>query len=350
MRNNRNWLKVLFAAILICIIIYTFRGSWKSILQQIADTAPLILVLIGEATIGYHLFEAWVTYSLARLYCPKFRYRNAVYNAFYCSFYRLSTLGSGAGVAAIVYLGRHGLSYAEATGLYALQYIIHKISIAVFSGVFFLVNWQIMAVNYRDYAIYLILAYLLTAGICLVCILLVIYPRFHRLILALAQKLNRSHRHDAAIRKLEDNMGILEHSSAKILKNGRILMICILKNMAKLCAWYSIPFLILFQTGELSLLSSFSVTSLSVMTAGVIPTPAGIGSTELIMTGLFSVMTGKEKAAAVTLLYRIATFILPFVIGAVCILVNRIVKWRQGFGYKKSGSGAGNEIKKTGDI
>ncbi len=350
MRNKRNWLSVLLVAILICIVIYTFHGSWKSILQQIVDTWLRMLGIFGETTVVYHLLEARFSYSLARLYCPAFRYRNAVYNAFYCSFYRLAALGGGAGVAAVVYLGRHGLSYAEATGLYALQYIIHKISIAVFSGVFFLLNWRIMAVHYRNYAVYLILAYLLTAAICLACILLVIYPRFHRLILALAQKLNRRNKYDGAIKKLEDNMGILELSSAKILKNVRILVICLLINMAKLCAWYSIPFLILFQTGEISFLSSLSITSLSVMTAGVIPIPAGIGSTELIMTGLFSVMTGKEKAAAITLLYLIATSILPFVIGAVCILVHRIVRWRQGFGYKKSGSGEKNEIKKTGNL
>lgn len=327
MKNKRSWAKIIFAVILICIIIYTFRGSWKSILQQIANTAPQILALIAGATVIYHLIEAWITYSLARLYCPTFCYRNAVYNAFYCSFYRLSTLGSGSGVAAVVYLGKHGLGYAEATGMYTIQYIIHKISIAIFSGVSFLLNWKVMAGHYKSYAVYLILAYILTAALCILFVLLLIYPEFHRIILALVRKLNRSHKHDGEIRKLEDSIVLLEHSSGTLMKNRGKIASSILKNMLKLCVWYSIPFLILYQTGEISFLSSLSITSLSVMTAGVIPTPAGIGSTELIMTGLFSLMMDVHQAAAVTLLYRIATFILPFVIGAGLILGNRVRRY-----------------------
>ncbi len=326
MKNKRSWAKIILVIVLVCVIIYTFRGSWKSILQQIADTSPQILALIASATVIYHLIEAWITYSLARLYCSSFHYRNAVYNAFYCSFYRLSTLGSGSGVAAIVYLGRHGVGYAEATGLYTVQYIIHKVSVAIFSGVSFLLNWRIMASHYKNYAVYLILAYILTAVICFLLVLLLIYPRFHRIILAFARKINRSHKHDGLIKKLEDSIVILENSSGRLMKNKGTLSACILKNMLKLCAWYSIPFLILYTTGEISFLSSLSITSLSVMTAGVIPTPAGIGSTELIMTGLFSLMMDVHKAAAVTLLYRIATFILPFVIGAGMILGNRIYR------------------------
>ncbi|MCD8133543.1 MAG: lysylphosphatidylglycerol synthase domain-containing protein [Clostridiales bacterium] len=327
MKNKRLWAKIIFVAVLICIIIYTFRGSWRSILQQIASTTPQILALIAGATVVYHLIEAWITYSLAKLYRPGFHYRNAVYNAFYCSFYRLSTLGSGSGVAAIVYLGKHGVGYAEATGMYTIQYIIHKVSIAIFSGVSFLFNWRVMASHYKNYAVYLILAYILTAAICLLFVLLLIYPGFHRLILSLARKLNRSHKHDGLIRRLEDSIVILEHSSGTLLRNWGKIVTSILKNMLKLCVWYSIPFLILYKTGEISFLSSLSITSLSVMTAGVIPTPAGIGSTELIMTGLFSLMMDVHKAAAVTLLYRIATFILPFVIGAGLILGNRVRRY-----------------------
>ncbi|MCC8029975.1 MAG: flippase-like domain-containing protein [Lachnospiraceae bacterium] len=324
MKKRRTWAKVIFAFILIGIIIYTFRGSWKSILQQVADTALPILALIAGATVIYHLIEAWITYSLAKLYCPAFRYRNAVCNAFCCSFYRLATLGSGSGVAAVVYLGRHGVGYAEATGMYTIQYIIHRVSVAVFSGVTFLLNWQIMSEHYKNYAVYLILAYILTAVICVLCILLVIFPKFHSAVLKLARLLNFRHKYDGWIRRLEDSIVVLEQSSGILLGNAGKIVTSILKNMVKLCAWYCIPFLILLNGGQLSFLSSVSVTSLSVMTATVIPTPAGIGSTELIMTGLFSIMLGVDKAGAVTLLYRIATFILPFLIGGGMILVNRV--------------------------
>lgn len=326
MKNKKFWFKIIFAAALIVIIIYTFRGSWKDILNQMAQTSPIIIVMIAGSSVIYHLFEAWITYSLAKRYNPDFRYRDAVYCAFFCSFYRLSTLGSGSGVAAVVFLGKKGVGYSEATGLYMIQYMLHKVSIAVFSGILFVLNWKVMAGNYKNYAGYLLLAYAITVLIAIGLILMAVYPKFHKLLLFLGKKLNYHHKLDKALVKLEQSASIMEHSTSNLLKDVKMIVAIVVKNMLKLCFWYCIPFLILFGTGEIPLLSSLSVTSLSVMTAAVIPTPAGIGSTELIMTTLFRGLVDVEKAAAITVLYRVATFIFPFAVGAVIMLVDRVVK------------------------
>lgn len=325
MRNKKLLAKIIFVAVLIVIILYTFRDSMDEIAEQLRITPLSILAAICVSSVTYHLFEGWIIHSLAKRYNPSFRYRSGVYCAFYCSFYRLSTLGSGAGVAAIVCLGRNGVSYSEATGLYMVQYMIHKVSIAVFSGVFFLINWSFMAANYREYAVYLILAYLLTAVIAAGLILFAVSAKFHRLILALVRRFNKSGKLDSALHSLEENCVIMEKATAELLKDFRVVAATLVKNLIKLGFWYCIPCLILFAGREISLLNSFSVTSLSVMTAAVIPTPAGIGALELVMTNLFGVFVDLHKAAAVTVLYRLATFIFPFAVGGVMILIRGFV-------------------------
>ena len=155
MKNKKRLAKLIFVAILLLIIWYTFKDSAGDIVAQLQKTSFAVLVAIMAATVIYHLFEAWITYSLARRYNPKFKFREAVYCAFNCSFYRLSTLGSGSGVAAIVYLGKKGVGYSEATGLYMIQYMVHKVSVALFSGLLFILNWKVMSVNYREYGVYL---------------------------------------------------------------------------------------------------------------------------------------------------------------------------------------------------
>lgn len=324
MKNKKLLFKIIFAAVLIIIIIYTFRDSADSIVEQIRSTSLGVLAAIALSSVVYHLFEAWITYSLARRYNPKFRYREAVYCAFYCSFYRLSTLGSGTGVAAVVYLGKKNVGYSEATGLYMIQYVFHKVSIALFSGIFFLVNWTVMAANYRDYAVYLLLAYLLTALISAGLILFAVSAKFHGLLLAIVRHFNKNGRFNGPLISLEKSCTIMEKTTSELMKDVKALIAMLIKTMVKLCFWYGIPFLILFGSREVSLLSSFSVTSLSVMTAAVIPTPAGIGAVELIMTNLFGVLVDLHKAAAVTVLYRVATFIFPFAVGAVLILISKI--------------------------
>ena len=324
LRSKKFWFRMAVAAILALVIVYTFYGSWREILGQIAQTSVWIVVLILLSSVVYHFFEALITWYLARHYRPDFRYRDAVYCAFNCSFYRLSTMGTGTGVAAVLYLEKKGVGYSEATGLYLIQYMLHKISIALYSGIFFLLNFAVMAANYKNYAPYLILAYGLTVAISFGLILLAVYPKSHQIILWMVKKVNRNGRLDTQIVELELYAKLLEKSAAQLLKDAKSICVIVLMNLVKLCFWYGIPFFILLQSAQISLLSSFSVTSLSVMTAAVIPTPVGIGSTELVMTALYGVLTDVETAAAVTLLYRIATFYFPFVLGGVMIPVRRL--------------------------
>ncbi len=335
--KRRTLARIIFIAILIAIIIYTFWGSWQDIFVRLSQTAPLILVLIGIWTVIYHLVEAWITFSLARIYNPDLRYYQAMYCAFYASFYRLSTLGIGSGFAAIYYLANHGLTYSQATGMYMFQYTLHKVSIAAFSGIFFLVNWAAMVNDYRDYGIYLILAYILTIVIVVFFVLLIVFPPFHKAVLFLLGLVNFRHRLDDTIERVRGYLQDMEETAPDLLKNVRIIVTSILKNFFKLLFWYSIPFLVLLQTQPISLRMSWGVTSLSTTTAAVIPTPVGLGSTELIMTGMFSVLVGVEDGAAVTLLYRFGTFILPFAIGGIMILISHLVKRiRQGRAAQKA--------------
>ena len=81
MKNKKLLAKLIFVAILILIIWYTFRDSAEDIVEQLGKTSLAVLVAIMAATVIYHLFEAWITYSLARRYNPQFKYREAVYCA-----------------------------------------------------------------------------------------------------------------------------------------------------------------------------------------------------------------------------------------------------------------------------
>ncbi|MFR5117411.1 MAG: flippase-like domain-containing protein [Eubacterium sp.] len=203
--------------------------------------------------------------------------------------------------------------------------MVHKVSVALFSGLLFVLNWKVMSCNYREYGVYLGLAYLLTAIISIALIIFAVSAKSHKLILAIVRHFNKSGRLTPALTKLEQSCDIMEKSTSKLLKDVPSLISMVLKNMAKLCFWYCVPFLILFGSNEISLLDSLSITSLSVMTAAVIPTPAGIGAVELIMTNLFAVLVGVHKAGAITVLYRVATFIFPFVVGGVLILISKVV-------------------------
>ena len=151
--------KILFVLILILIIIYTFKDSAGDILTQLKETSFLVIAGICIASVMYELVEGWISYSLAKVYNPDFKYWQGVECAFYAAFYRVATLGSGAGVAAIYYFNERGVPYSKGTGLYTIEYMLHKVSIALFAGIFFILNWGYMQKYYSQYDMTLLIGF-----------------------------------------------------------------------------------------------------------------------------------------------------------------------------------------------
>ena len=325
-RKKSFWIKLVIIAILVLIIWYTFKGSFADIVTELATTTPKLVTVICVSSVLYHLVEAWVLYPMARHYNPDFKYYQAVTVAFYCSFYRLSTLGSGGGVAAVYYFGRHGIGYAEALGFYTVQYVVHKAAIALFSGFFFVLNWTYMSAHYARYGRILLLAYALTCLICIGLVLFMVSKWFHGLIMKLLQHFNKSGRFDEAFEKVEFFISVMETSVVELAHDHKLIVLSVLKNMLKCVFWYAIPFFILLPEHLVRLVDALSVTSLSVMAAAVIPSPAGLGSSEFVLTSLYSVIVGVEKAGAVAVLYRIATFIFPFALGFFFVIGERVFR------------------------
>lgn len=221
----------------------------------------------------YNVVEGWINYSFAKQYNPQFTYRMGVESAFYCSFYRVATLGSGAGVAAVYYFNEKGIPVFQGTGMYMVEYAIHKVTIAIFSIIFFLLNFGFMKEHYSEYFNLLIAGYVLTAVIATALLLFCCSKKFHGILLFMGDKLNRKGKFDAQAAMLREQCGILED-------------------------------------------------------AAVIPSPAGIGSSEFVFTALFTVLVGTGEAGSAALLYRFATFVLPFVIGGVVVLLHKRIDRR----------------------
>lgn len=318
---------------IIGIIVYTFRDSAGPILEQLKKTTPAVITGICVMTVVYHVIEGTITALLAKQYNPDFTVGMGITNAFFCSFYRVATLGSGAGVAAIVYLGEHGVEYSKSFGLYMLQYAFHKISIALFSMLMFVLNWNYMYSNFSDYMWLLLAGYAVTFVITLFLILFCCSTQFHRLLFVVLDFVNgkAKGRFDASVQMLKEQCQMLEEASKHLLGEKRLVAGSVVLNLLKFGFWYAIPYLVFLGQGSVTLPQTMAVTSLSVMLAAVIPAPAGIGSTEFVFTALFSGIVGTGLAGSASLLYRFGTFVFPFLVGAVVVIARIIRNKRTGF-------------------
>ena len=110
-----------------------------------------------------------------------------------------------------------------------------------------------------------------------------------------------------------------------MLKEKGTMLKLLLLNMIKYLGWYMIPCVVLGYTDISNIIRGLCISALAAALIGVIPSPGASGSTEAMFYVLFLAVTDKAEAVAVMLMYRCFTYIFPFMIGGIMILVKRIM-------------------------
>ncbi len=323
--------KLLFVCLLLGILYYSFRDSMGDMLTELAKVSPKVIFCLFLTVLLYHVCEGHITWLIVHKTHPEYTNRKGFCNAFYCSFYKTATLGSGSGIAGIYYLNRSGIPVPNATGMYLFQYIVHKVSMAVYSLLLFFATYDFIHGFFADYQGYILLGFL---GVCVIASALLAVatvPWMQTACNLLAHRLGKKHpSREEKLTSAGHKLALLQAESRALLSDPLLLLRLFLCNLLKFSTWYMIPW-ILFSgsavAGDLpfTALQCFSLTALSQSLAGVIPTPAGIGSVEAVFVLLFRRLLPEGKALSAVVLYRFDTMLLPCAIGAFFVLGEKIV-------------------------
>ena len=323
--------KLLFVCLLLGILYYSFRDSMGDMLTELANVSPQVVLSLFVTVILYHICEGHITWLIVHKTHPEYPRWKGFCNAFYCSFYKTATLGSGSGIAGIYYLNKSGIPVPNATGMYLFQYIVHKVSMAVYSLLLFLVTYGFIHASFADYQGYILLGF---AGVCVIAgVLLAVatVPWMQTACNLLAHRLGKKHPSwEEKLTGAGHKLALLQAESRALLKDPLLLLRLFLCNLLKFSTWYAIPWIVFSGSaaaGDLpfTTLQCFSLTALSQSLAGVIPTPAGIGSVEAVFVLLFRRLLPESKALSAVVLYRFDTMLLPCAIGAFFVLGERII-------------------------
>lgn len=108
------------------------------------------------------------------------------------------------------------------------------------------------------------------------------------------------------------------------IRDRRAVLRVICSNMGKLVIWYLLPYFILVQDyPEIDFFLTVALISFTVILGGILPAPGGIGGFEFVYVLLFRNVVGRVDAVSSLLLYRYATYLLPFLIGMIYVLFNK---------------------------
>lgn len=317
--STKQVCKMVFMAVLLAAAVYILRDSLGPAFQEIKKTDANIFILACLVSVLYSCTEGVSFTYLAKRYNRQFSLRKGIACSFYASFYRTVSLGSAPAAATVYFLNREEMNAGNALGICSVNYILHKASISLYSLIMMALCPVFLKHNYENYRWMMFAGYGITLVIVTVLVLVCVSEWFHKILINITNRFARKEKWKNRLERFRNELKNLRNVTKVMMTDWKVLLSVIGLNILKLTCWYLIPFILLRNMMDISFVSIICMTSLTTALAGVLPAPAGIGSTEFVYILLFSVVTGEVLAAYSAVLYRLLTYILPFLIGGIYV-------------------------------
>ncbi|MBL1229447.1 flippase-like domain-containing protein [Enterococcus sp. BWB1-3] len=326
--KNKPMLKIIFNVILMLVMIgivfYVIDNSLSSIFAQLLKTSVFTLLAVVGLGVFYQIVEGRSIKEIVYSFQPDFTTKDGFFASCYVAFYRIVSFGTGTLVSEVLYYRKKALATSQAIGITALHMIMYKLAV-IFLAVLGLIFQFPLLYSNAPMMIPFILASLIFSFLIVVVILaLSISIRLQVFLTVWADK----HIKRPKLRDWVDQWNIqiysLRDTVQTVIKDHSAMIRIFMWNVGKVLIWLVIPYVALVEHhSSLDLLLTLSYTSFAIVLAGVIPTPAGIGSFEFVYLLLFKPLVGTVDAVSSLLLYRFGSFVLPFLIGMVYVMIEK---------------------------
>ena len=313
--------------IMLGILWFMFKDSYKDILNQLKNVKIeifLIAVALGNA---YYLIDSFIYKSFLKREKCNVNYLRCVAVAYMSVFFNVTTFGAGIKPAQVAYLHRKGVEPGKAFGILTVPYVFTKSTIVLYALVMLAINNAFVLKNFSDTFGYIYAGVGLSIVIIAVLILLCASEWFHRIICKLMDIILGRGR--LAKYKLNDKIKNftknLHDASCEIVRKPLVWIKCIVINVLRQSCWYFVPIIAITaiggSLGDVTVSEALTVTALMQLLMGVIPASGGVGSLEVVFSLLFAAVFGKITAGSCMIIYRLATYYIPFIISMLIMLI-----------------------------
>lgn len=212
--------------------------------------------------------------------------------------------------------------FADALGIMASEYVLHKISVLLYATAALLLGGGWLRESASGLSRYILIGYGIGALIVLVLTLLYTWDKVLDLVLLLFKKLPDTPKWNERREKWGSSLVQLNTEARKVLLVPSVRVRGIAVSLLKLFVLYSIPYLALRLAGctALSFAEVQLLSSLMLLITSALPNVAGMGPMEFAFLLLFSPWAGTAAASSALVLYRVATYFFPFLLSVITFL------------------------------
>lgn len=318
-------LKMLFLLAVLGVIVKVFYGNYKDILAQLKELTMASFALLLFCSIFYNIIEGLCYYTMGRRYHKKFRIRDGIGCSYYCAFFKLSTLGSGTAISGMYYLNEYRVPPAKSFGMITVNYMLQKVGVAIFCILGFITHIPEMERYYHKYFMFVVFGIIATAFVAIGLLILILWEKLHNFVISFGLKIFKNQKITEKINMLSEYLSNVRSESGEMVKDKAFMSKLLALNVLKYIGWYSIPCVILKYDTPEKIFLGVSIMALASALISVIPSPGAVGSTEGMVYVMFLSVSNDVKAFTIMLLYRCFTYIVPFLIGGIFIVIKKMI-------------------------
>lgn len=330
----KRWKKVLFVLLpfsFLGIVLYLmFHENYKTIAEQLSRTKTALLLLMICFGLAYEFLDAAVMGKLVFPKVPNMTFGEMVQLTFLGVCMNITTYGTGIKPAQTFCLSKKGQNPGKAFAILTLPYVFHKATVVIYASVMLLLQNRFLKQSFGDVFHYLLAGYLVSFLVIAGLILLCTSKRLCSFICRLMERLIKQEKWQEKKNKIAESLVNLQTESEEIVKNYRIWFEMIIMNILKLSCWYILPLIGVYAVGgsmeSVTVIQIIATAAFMQLIIGVIPTAGGMVSTEVVYTLLFGRLFGSATAGATMILFRLATYYLPFLISIPVVFTMKMYK------------------------
>ena len=313
-RGRTAAVSLLTVLLLSVLVFFVLRDDFPGILDNLSRVPPPGLLALAGLGLLYQVLDAVICKTLLRRRLTGFTLVQALEVTFLGVFGNVSTCAVGSIPMQSCYLQRRGLMLGRGVGILTLEYVFHKASVLLYASAMLALQGRWLSRTAGGLSGYLRLGcgvcLLVTAALVLACA----WRPMTALLLRLISLLPDGGRWSRRKGLWSDNLSSLCDEAQALLKDRPRCLRALALNGGKLFCLYLTVYLSLRLLG----VSALSLGQVQLLSAGMmlivsaLPNVAGVGPAEFAFFLIFSPYMPAAQASAALILYRSATYFLPF--------------------------------------
>lgn len=319
-------------AVLATVLALIFHGQGEEVLQSLRTVPLFSLALLLLPALCCTLLGTAAQWVALRPQMPGLTFGQALTVSYLGIFGNVATMGASSVPLQSWYLSFYGLLPGAGAGVLASCYVLQKATVLLYATGMLLLQGEWLRASDPSLSRYLFLGYIVCASIILALVLLCTWEKVQQLALWCVGKLPDTGKWAQRKSDWSTNIKELRTQSKALLADRRRCGTVMLLYAGKYFLLHTVAYLSLSLLGlrQLPFWRVQLLSSVMELITSALPNVGGVGPAEFAFALLYSPYLGNINAASAMVLYRMASYLFPFLVSIPFILcLQRLVRQKK---------------------